>query len=193
MQGILLQIGYFERGLSKSFKEVNFIIFSDRMSFVCHQYVHVCHSYVLICHAYVLVCHSYVTRMYLYAIRMSLVCTRMSSVCHSYIIRMSLLSTRMSSVCHSYVLVCHPYITHLLACYSYVLICHPYVTRMWFYHRVQILKQNIKGASPEIKKKQVNLHVKQFLWKTQHKKKFEPKQKSNHRLNFPQQNHTKNF
>ena len=85
MQEILLQIRYFERELSKSFKKDNFIFLSNRMSFVCHSYV--------------LVCHPYVTRMYSYVFRMSLVCTRMSSVCHSYT--------------HSYVLVCHPCVTRM--------------------------------------------------------------------------------
>ena len=56
MQEILLQIGYFERGLSKRFKKVNFIFLSNRMSSVCHLYV--------------LVCHAHATRMYSYVIRM---------------------------------------------------------------------------------------------------------------------------
>ena len=89
MQGILLQIGYFERGLSKRFKKVNFIFLSNHML-------------------------SDVTRMYLYVMRMSLVCTCKSFVCHSYalvchpyVTRI----TRMLSVYHSYVLLCHPCVT----------------------------------------------------------------------------------
>ena len=112
-QRILLQIGYFEKGLSKRFKKVNFIFLSNRVSSVCHSHV--------------LVCHAYVTRMYSYVVRMSLVCTRMSSVC-----------TRMSCVCHSYVLVCRPYVTrmhsYVIRMYSYVirmpLVCPSYVTCM---------------------------------------------------------------
>ena len=72
MQGILLQSGYFERGLSNKFKEVNFIFLSNCMPSVCHSHVPVCHSYV--------------TRMYSYVIRMSLVCPRMSSLWHSYVV-----------------------------------------------------------------------------------------------------------
>ena len=121
MQGILLQIGYFERGLSKRFKKVNFIFLSNRMLSVCHLHVLVSYVYVtgmflvctrmsFVCHSYVLVCHPYVTRMY------------------SYVIRMSRLCTRMSSVCHSYVLVCHPYV----ACtYSYIIRRHSYVVLPW--------------------------------------------------------------
>ena len=85
MQGIILQIRYFQRELSKSFKNVNFIFSFEpyviRMSLVCYPYV---------------------TRIYSYVIRMSLVCTRTSLVC-----------TRMSSVSRSYVLVCHSYVTGL--------------------------------------------------------------------------------
>ena len=116
MQGILLQIGYFERGLSKRFKKVNFIFLSNCVSSVCYSHVRVCHAYV--------------TRMYSHVIRMSLVCT----LCHPYVTRI----TRMLSVCHSYVLLCHPYVTRM---YSYVIrmslvctrmssVCHS----MWFYH-----------------------------------------------------------
>ena len=70
MQGILLQIGHFESGLSKSLKKFTFL--SNRLSSACHSHVSV-HD-------------AYVTRMYLYVIRMSLVCTRMSSVCRSYVL-----------------------------------------------------------------------------------------------------------
>ena len=87
MQGILLQIRYFERELSKSFTKVNLIFLSNRMSFVCHSYVIrmslVCTRMPFICHSYLLVCHPCATCMYSYVIRMSLVCTFMSSVCHS--------------------------------------------------------------------------------------------------------------
>ena len=113
MQVILLQIGYFERRLSKRFK-------------------------ISVCHSHVPVCHAYVTRMYSYVICMSVVCTRMSPVCYSYVlvvICMSLVCTRMSSVSHSYVLEYHPYVTRM---YSYVirmsLVCgftmNIYVTRL---------------------------------------------------------------
>ena len=124
MQGILLQVRYFERELSKSFKKVNFIFLSNRISFVCSNIRMTCgskekctrmHSYVirmsLVCtriYSYAIRISLYATRMYLYVIR-----TRM----HSYVIRMSLVSIRISSVCH-----------------SYVIVCHSYVTRMWFYH-----------------------------------------------------------
>ena len=91
MQGILLQIGYIERGLSKRFKLT-----------LKHIYLYVTRTYLFIM-SMSLVCHSYVTRMYLYVIRMSLVCTRMSSVCHSYVLVCHSYVTRMSSVCHSYV------------------------------------------------------------------------------------------
>ena len=139
MQGILLQIGYFERGLSKRFRtsvchshvlvchQYVTRIYSNtiRMSLVCTRISFVFHSYVLVCHSDVLVCHPYVTHMYSYVIRMSLVCTRMPSVCHSYVlvyhsyvtrmytyvVRMSLVCTCMPSVCHSCVLVCHLYVT----------------------------------------------------------------------------------
>ena len=78
MQGILLQIRYFERELSNSFKKDNFIFLSNRMSSVCPSHViHmslVCTRMSSVSHSYVLVCHSYVTRMYSYVIRMSLVC-----------------------------------------------------------------------------------------------------------------------
>ena len=94
MQGILLQIGYFERGLSKRFKKVNFIFLSSRMLSVCHLHVLVSYVYVtgmylvctrmsFVCHSYVLVCQPYATRMYSYVIRMSLVSTHLWSVCHS--------------------------------------------------------------------------------------------------------------
>ena len=101
MQEILLQIRYLERELSKSFKKINFIFLSNRMSSVYHSYVIrmslVCHPYVtrmysyvirmsLVYHSYVLVCHPYVTCMYSYFIRMSLVCTRISFVCHSSVV-----------------------------------------------------------------------------------------------------------
>ena len=113
MQGILLQIRYFERQLS--------VI---RMSFVCHSYVFLCTRMSLVytrmssvCHSYVLVCHPYVICIYSYVTRVSLVCTRMLSVCHSYVLvcdpyvtgmysyvtRMSLVCSRMSSVYHWYV------------------------------------------------------------------------------------------
>ena len=137
MQGILLQIRYFERGLSKRFR-------------------------TSVCHSHVLVCHPYVTRIYSNAIRMSLVLTRISFVCHwyvlvchpyvtdkySYVIRMSLVWTRMPSVCHSYVLAYHSYVTRIytyvirmsLVCicmpsvgHSYVLVCHLYVARIYLY------------------------------------------------------------
>ena len=118
MQGILLQIGYFERGLSKSLKKFTFL--SNRMSSACHSHVPVCDAYV--------------TRIYSYVIRMSLVCTRMSSICHLHV-----------PVCHSYVLVCHPYVTRM---YSYVIRMSlvrtrisSVVTRMWFYHGPQIIGQ----------------------------------------------------
>ena len=142
MQGILLQIGHFERGLSKRFKKVNFIFLSNLMSSVWRSHIPVCHAYVTrMC--------PYFIRMLLVCIRMSLVCTRMSCVfysyvlvCHlcvtyviricfyvvrmySYVIRMSLVYIRMSLVCTHMLLVCH----------SYVLVCHPYVTRIWFYHK----------------------------------------------------------
>ena len=124
MQGILLQIRYFERQLSKGFKKDNFIFISNRMSSVCHSNVI---RMSLVC----ILMYSYVTRIYSYVIRMSLVCTRMSSVCHlyilvchacvtcmySYVIRMSLVCIRMLPVCH-----------------WYVVVCHPYITGMWFYH-----------------------------------------------------------
>ena len=123
---ILLQIRYFERELSKSFKEDNYFSFEPhvircvtRMSFACYliRMPVVCTRMSSACHSYVLVCHPYITHMYSYVIRMSLACTRMSSVCHSYVlvchpyvtcmysyaIRKSLVCTRMSSVCHSYV------------------------------------------------------------------------------------------
>ena len=88
MQGILLQIGYFERGLSKRFRtsvchshvlvchQYVTRIYSNtiRMSLVCTRISFVFHSYVLVCHSDVLVCHPYVTHMYSYVIRMSLVC-----------------------------------------------------------------------------------------------------------------------
>ena len=151
MQGILLQIIYFERELSKSFNKDNFIFLSTRMLSACHSNV-ICMS-----------CHPFVTHMYSYIIRISLVCTRMTLICHSfvivcypyvtrmysYVIRISLVSTRMSSVWHSYVVVSQPYVTHMYSdvirmslvctrmlsvCHSYVVVCHPYVTRMWFYH-----------------------------------------------------------
>ena len=94
MQGILLQIGYFERGLLKRFKKVNFIFLSSRMLSVCHLHVLVSYVYVtgmylvctrmsFVCHSYVLVCQPYATRMYSYVIRMSLVSTHLWSVCHS--------------------------------------------------------------------------------------------------------------
>ena len=49
MQGILLQIGYFERGLSKMFKKVNFIFLSNRMHvmrmpLVCTHMTFECHT-----------------------------------------------------------------------------------------------------------------------------------------------------
>ena len=104
MQGILLQIRYFERELSKSLKKDNFIFLSNLMSSVC------------LLNVIRMSCHSYVTRMYSYVTRMSLVCTRMSFVC-----------TRMSSVCHSYVLVCHPYVTRISS------VRHPYFTCVYSY------------------------------------------------------------
>ena len=118
MQGILLQVRYFERELSKSFKKVNFVFLSNRISFVCSnirmtcgskekctRMSSVCHSYVLVSIRMPSVCHSYATRMYLYVIRtrmhsyvirMSFVCTRI----YSYIVRTSLVCNRMSFVCH---------------------------------------------------------------------------------------------
>ena len=101
MQGILSQIRYFGREISKSFKKDNFIFLSKTN----------CMSSVS---------HSDVIRMYWYVIPMSLVCNRMHPYfthMYSYVILMSLVCTRMSSVCHSYVLVCHPYVTRM---YSYV-------------------------------------------------------------------------
>ena len=99
MQGILLQVRYFERKLSKSLKKDNFIFLLNLMSSACHSNV------------IRMSCHSYVIRMYSYITPMSLVCTRMPFVCHSYIIRTS-------PVCHLYVLVCYPYVTRM---YSYVI------------------------------------------------------------------------
>ena len=141
MQGIILQIRYFERGFIKSFKKLNFIFLSNTMSSVCHSYVIrmslVCTRMSSVCHSYVLVCHPYVTRMYSYVIRMSLVCTRMSSVCHSYVLVCHPYVTRMSSVCHSYVLVCNPYVTRM---YSYVICLSLLCTRMSFvYHSYLVL------------------------------------------------------
>ena len=115
MQGILLQIGCFERGLSRRFQTVNFIFLSNCKPSKCHWHLLVHH--LLVRHSYVLVCQSHVTRMYSYVIRISLVSTRLSFVCHSYVfachlyvtriysyfIRMSLVCTRLPSVCHSYV------------------------------------------------------------------------------------------
>ena len=53
MQGILLQIRYFEIEFIKSFKKVNFYFepqvigrYITRISFVCHSYVLGCYSYV---------------------------------------------------------------------------------------------------------------------------------------------------
>ena len=104
MQGIILEIRYFEREFIKSFKKVNFIFLSNPMSSVCHSHVIrislVCTRMSSVCHSYVLVCHPYVTCMYSHVIRISLVCTHMSSVCHSY------------------VLICHPYLTRMC---SYVI------------------------------------------------------------------------
>ena len=91
MQGIFLQIRYFGRELSKSFKKDNFIFLSNRMSFVCHSNV------------IRMSCHLCVSRMYSYVIRMSLVYTRMSSVCHWYVLVCHRYVTRIYSVCHSYV------------------------------------------------------------------------------------------
>ena len=111
LHAILLQIGYFERGLSKRFKIVNFIFLSNRILSVCHSHIPECHPYV--------------TLMYSHFILMSLVCTGMSSVCHTYVLachpyvtRASSVCIRMSSVCHSYVLVCHPYGTRI---YAYII------------------------------------------------------------------------
>ena len=115
MQGILLQIRYFEGELWKSFKKIT-LIFSRTachpyvtwMSVVCHfiRMSFACYLYAFIFYLYVLACHPYVTRMYSHVIRMSFVCTGILLVC-----------TRISFVCQ-----------------SHVLVCHPYVTRMWFYH-----------------------------------------------------------
>ena len=63
MQGILLQIRYFEREFKKRFKKVNF-----RTAW--HPYVTRMCLYDIL----VLVSHSYVTGMYSYVIRVSLVC-----------------------------------------------------------------------------------------------------------------------
>ena len=79
MQGILLEIGYFERRLSKSLKRFT------SLSTACHLHVTRMHLYVmrmslvctrmsLVCHSYVFLCHLYVARMYSYIIRTSLVC-----------------------------------------------------------------------------------------------------------------------
>ena len=54
MQEIILQITFFEKELSKSFKKCNLIFLSNRMLSVCHAMSFVCHD-----------------------IRMSLVCIRM--------------------------------------------------------------------------------------------------------------------
>ena len=81
MLGILLQIGYFERGLSKRLKKVNFIFLSNRILSVCHSHVPECHPYV--------------TLMYSHFILMSLVCTGMSSVCHAYVLACHPYITRM--------------------------------------------------------------------------------------------------
>ena len=99
MQGILLQVRYFERKLSKSLKKDNFIFLLNLMSSACHSNV------------IRMSCHSYVIRMYLYMTRMSLVCTPIPFICHSYIICTS-------PFCHLYVLVCYPYVTRM---YSYVI------------------------------------------------------------------------
>ena len=99
-----MQIRCLERGLSRSFKKVNFFSFRPyiiRMSLVCTRMSSVCNSHVL-------VCHPYVTRMYSYVIHMSL-------VCHPYVTPMYY----MSSVCHLYVLVYHPYVARM---YSYVIL-----------------------------------------------------------------------
>ena len=85
MQGILLQIRYFERELSKSLKKFNFIFPSNRMSSIYHSYTIrmslVCHLFVLICICMSLVytrmsfvCDPYVTRIYSYVICTSLIC-----------------------------------------------------------------------------------------------------------------------
>ena len=144
---ILLQIRYFERELSKSFKEDNYFSFEPhvircvtRMSFACYliRMPVVCTRMSSACHSYVLVCHPYITHMY----SLSSVCHSHVLVCHpyithmySYVIRMSLACTRMSSVCHSYVLVCHPYVTCMysyairksLVCTRMSSVCHSYV------------------------------------------------------------------
>ena len=171
MQGILLQIRYFERGLSKRFR-----------TSVCHSHVLVCHPYVtriysnairmslvltrtsFVCHSYVLVCHPYVTHIYSYVIRMSLVWTRMQSVCHSYVlvyhsyvtrmytyvIRMSLVCICMPSVGHSYVLVCHLYVARIylyairmsLVCTRMSSVCHSYVVLPWTLMKVKVTIQS---------------------------------------------------
>ena len=134
MQGILLQVRYFERKLSKSLKKDNFIFLLNLMSSACHSNV------------IRMSCHSYVIRMYLYITPMSLVCTRMPFVCHSYIIRMSLVYhpyvTRLSLVCTRMLSVCH----------SYVLVCHPYVTCLWFYHEsfISISQTELQRQPPEV-------------------------------------------
>ena len=106
MQGILLQIGYFERGLSKRFKKVNFIFLSNRMSLACT---------CILC-----VCYWYVPGMYSYVIRMSLVCTRMSTVCYSYVL-----------ICHPYVTRMYSFVVRMsLVGHSYVTCMYSYVIRM---------------------------------------------------------------
>ena len=161
MRGILLQIGYFEKKLSKRFKKVNFFRTASHM-YVTHIYLYVmrmslvctCMSFVR--HLYVLVYHLYVTRMYSFVICMSLVYTRTSLVCHLYVLPACYsYVTRMLSVYQSYALVCHLYVTRMYSyvihvslvctrmssvCHSYVLVCHPYVNRMWFCHEPYYLR-----------------------------------------------------
>ena len=142
MQEVLLQIKYFEWGLSKSCKKLNFIFLSNRILSVCHSYVLACHRISLVCTRMPsvctrmsAVCHSYV----LVCTCMSLVCTSMSFVSHSYsyVIRISLGCTRMSSVCHLYVLVCHPHDTRM-----YSSIMSTYVTTLYLY----VISSNINDV-----------------------------------------------
>ena len=142
MQEILLQIKYFEWGLSKSFKKLNFIFLSNRILSVCHSYALACHRISLVCTRMPsvctrmsAVCHSYV----LVCTCMSLVCTSMSFVSpsYSYVIRISLVCTHMSSVCHLYVLVCHPHDTRM-----YSSIMSTYVTTLYLY----VISSNINDV-----------------------------------------------
>ena len=79
MQGILLQIRYFERELLKPFKKITLfffqttqvhetiiaIIYLSMYSCITRMYI-VFHSYVLVCHPYTTRMNSYVTRLWFY-------------------------------------------------------------------------------------------------------------------------------